>query len=161
MRGRSDPTQVARPERSLIVLCEIRAIQPGQDATWCPRLLTVLWCAPLSLCVHVCSHIDFQERLTREDLALWADNARPLDKSISQHGDLEKVSHVTIGPLFWNMAVGGCKASVPLVVLRQWADRLEALWETDGENIGDIWRAIRRYSGKGGGTNREPEKRME
>lgn len=69
----SDPTQVARPERSQIVLCDTRAIQWEQDADcgasqtpW--RCIVVCVCASECVCVHVWLSVDFRERLTREIL---------------------------------------------------------------------------------------------
>lgn len=68
----SDPTQVAGPERSQIVLCDTRAIQREQDAvcgmSQTPRRCIVV-CVFLCACVHVWPSVDFQQRLTREDLA--------------------------------------------------------------------------------------------
>lgn len=68
----SDPTQVARPRRSQIVLCDTRAIQQEQDAvcrmSQTPRRCIVV-CFFLCICVHVWLSVDFRERLWRDDLA--------------------------------------------------------------------------------------------
>lgn len=69
----SDPTQVARPRRTQIVLCDTRAIQQEQDAvcgmSQTPRRCIVV-CVFLCVCVHVWLSVDFRERLSRDGLAL-------------------------------------------------------------------------------------------
>lgn len=62
----SDPTQVAGPERSQIVLCDTRAIQWEQDAvcgmSQTPRRCIVV-CVTQCVCMHVWLSVDFWKKI--------------------------------------------------------------------------------------------------
>lgn len=99
----SDPTQVARPRRSQIVLCHTRAIQQEQDAV-CGMSQTpwryIVACVLLCVCVHVCPSVNFCKRLTRDNSALLSVKCLTVNESLI--GELDWPAWRFEGGVLWD-----------------------------------------------------------